>query len=106
MERDVLEFNGARRAQFMVSSDSRKLQIIPQQPPIDTVVLQLEGAGAVEMVCPISHTGIPRQGKFQIQINGTFVLVGGLVGQPPPTPAEMKPDEFSRFVLEPLLFPA
>jgi len=105
MERDVIEFNNARGPQFMVRSDSHTLQVIPRQPLTDTVVVQVEDVGMVQLDCPISHPGVPRRGKFRIQANGTIVVVGGIVGQPPPTPAEMTPEEFSRFALEPLLFP-
>lgn len=37
------EFNGALGPQFMVRSENRVLQVIPKQPPIDTVVVQVEG---------------------------------------------------------------
>ena len=49
MERDVMEFNNARGPQFMVRSDNCVLQVIPKQPPADTVVVQVEGSGTVQL---------------------------------------------------------
>ncbi len=39
---DVLEFNNNSRRQFDFSSDPGFIQVIPKQPPLDTVVLQID----------------------------------------------------------------
>jgi hypothetical protein len=102
---DVLEFNNNSSRQFDVSSDPEFIQMIPKQPPLDTVVLQIDPhTGVMQLTCPISHPGVPRRGHFKIE-QGCIVSLGNSVGQPQPPDEPMKPEQFSEFVLKPLLFP-
>ncbi len=102
---DVIEFNNDRGTQFMVRREGALLQVIPKQPSIDTVLVQVDKHGIVELMCPITHPGSPRRGKFKLEFEG-ICSVGDFVGQPAPTDNVMSAKEFSKFALEPLLFPA
>lgn len=88
----------------MVRREGALLQVIPKQPSIDTVLVQMDREGVVDLMCPITHPGFPRRGKFRLGFEG-ICLVGDFVGQPAPTDSVMSAQEFSKFVLEPLLFP-
>ena len=101
---DVIEFNDDRGVQFMVRREGALLQVIPKQPSIDTVLVQVDKDGIVELMCPITHPGAPRRGKFKLGFEG-ICSVGDFVGQPAPTDSAMSAEEFSKFALEPLLFP-
>jgi len=101
---DVIEFNEDRGTQFMVRREGALLQVIPKQPSIDTVLVQVDKDGIVELMCPITHPGAPRRGKFKLEFEG-ICSVGDFVGQPAPTGSVMSAKEFSKFALEPLLFP-
>ncbi|MGA7462429.1 MAG: hypothetical protein WBW69_19505 [Candidatus Korobacteraceae bacterium] len=102
---DVTEFNDDRGTQFMVRREGALLQVIPKQPSIDTVLVQVDKDGIVELMCPITHPGAPRRGQFKLELEG-ICSVGDFVGQPAPTDSVMSAKEFSKFALEPLLFPA
>jgi hypothetical protein len=102
---DVLEFNDSRAPQFDVSSDPEFIQVIPNQAPLDTLVLQIDPhTGIMQLTCPISHPGVPRRGHFKIE-QGRIVSLGNFVGQPQPPDESMTPEQFSEFILKPLLFP-
>src|SRR5208283_2833357 len=94
-----------RVRQFDVSSDPGYIQMIPKQPPWDTVVLQVDPhTGVMQLTCPICHPGLTRRGHFKIE-QGCIVSLGNFVGQPQPADEPMTPEQFSEFVLKPLLFP-
>ncbi len=102
---DVLEFNDNRGPQFDVSSDSESIEMIPRQPPVDTVLLQIDPhTGVMQLTCPISHPGLTRRGRFKIE-KGRIVSLGNFGGQPQPPDESMTPEQFSEFILKPLLFP-
>lgn len=102
---DVLEFNSNHGPQFDASSDSGFIQVIPQQPPLDTVILQIDPhTGFMHLTCPISHPGLTRRGHFKIE-QGCIVSLGNFVGQPQPPGESMTPEQFSEFILKPLFFP-
>ena len=102
---DVLEFNNNRCPQFDVSSDPGFIEVIPNQAPLDTLVLQIDPhTGVMQLTCPISHPGVPRRGHFKID-QGRIVSLGNFVGQPQPPDESMTPEQFSEFILKPLLFP-
>ncbi len=102
---DVLEFNNNRGPHFDVSSDEGSIQIIPRQPPLDRVVLQIDShTGVMQLTCPISHPGLTRRGHFKIE-QGRIVSLGNFLGQPQSPDESMTPEQFSEFVLKPLLFP-
>jgi len=104
IERDVLEFNEARGHQYMVSTTSVLVQVIPKQPPTDLAVIQVDpNTGTVQFDCPISHPGTPRRGQFKIG-DGRIVASGNFVGPQPPS-GPIPPEQLSEFILEPLLFP-
>ncbi|MGA2902890.1 MAG: hypothetical protein ABSD98_03605 [Candidatus Korobacteraceae bacterium] len=101
----VLEFNDSGGPQFEVSSDPGFIELIPNQPPLDTLVLQIDPhTGVMQLTCPISHPGLVRRGHFKIE-QGHIVSLGNLVGQPQPPEEAMTPEQFSEFILKPLLFP-
>ena len=102
---DVLEFNNNSRRQFDFSSDPGFIQVIPKQPPLDTVVLQIDPhTGVMQLTCPISHPGVPRRGHFKLE-RVCIVSLGNFLGQPQPPDEPMTPEQFSEFVLKTLLFP-
>jgi hypothetical protein len=102
---NVLEFNDNRGPQFDVSSDPESIQMIPRQPPLDRVVLQMDPhTGVMQLTYPISHPGLTRRGHFKIE-QGRIVSLGNFVGQPQPPDESMTPEQFSEFILRPLLFP-
>ena len=105
MESDVLEYNEACGPQFMVSSSGNSLvQVIPKQPPITTAVIQIDDRGVVGLTCPPAGPGIGRRGTFK-QEQGGIVSSEDFVGEPQPSGEPMTPEEFSKFVLGPILFP-
>ncbi len=102
---DVLEFNESRGPQFEISSDPGFIELIPDQPPLDTLVLQIDPhTGVMQLTCPICHPGLVRRGPFKIE-QGHIVSLGNFVGEPQPPEAAMTPEQFSEFILKPLLFP-
>ena len=103
VEANVLEFNLARGPQYLIMSNDRLLQVIPKQPPVDLAVFQFDERHTVEVVCPISHEGVPRRGQFRIE-GESFHSLGDFVGQQSPT-APLTPEQLSEFILTPLLFP-
>jgi hypothetical protein len=100
----VLEFNRDRGPQFMVHTEGDLLRVVPMQLPPDTVVLEVDDGGIIQLTCPISHPGLPRRGTFKME-SGGICSVGDLVGQPASPADAMTPEQFSEFVLKPLLFP-
>ncbi len=104
IERDVLEFNDARGPQYMVSSNSLLVQVIPKQPPTDLAVIQVDPkTGTIQFDCPISHPGTPRRGQFKIG-DGRIMASGNFVG-PQPSSTPMTPEQLSEFILKLLFFP-
>jgi hypothetical protein len=106
IQSDVFEFNGARGPQFRVStSGDSMVTVTPKQPPLSTAVVEVDRAGIINMTCPPAGPGIGRRGTFK-EKNERIVSLGYFVGidQPPSEP--MTPEEFSRFVLEPIFFSA
>jgi hypothetical protein len=102
---DLQEFNEARGAQFQPSWGDFRVQVIPKQPPFDTVVLSVdEQTGKVLLTCPISHPGTPRRGTFRIS-GERISSYDNFVGEPKPPTLPMTPEEFSEFILKPVLFP-
>jgi hypothetical protein len=102
---DLADFNDARGAQFQPIWNDFWLQVIPKQPPIDTVILHVdERTGVITLTCPISHPGVPRRGTFKIS-GERIESLGDFVGEPSPASQPMTPAEFSEFVLKPLVFP-
>jgi hypothetical protein len=102
---DLQEFNEMRGAQFQPSWGDFRVQIIPKQPPFDTVVLSIdEETGKVLLTCPISHPGIPRRGTFRLS-GERISSYNDFVGEPKPPTLPMTPEEFSEFILRPVLFP-
>ncbi len=105
MMADVLEFNDSRGPQFEVSSDPWFIELIPNQPPLDRLVLQIDPhTGVLQLTCPICHPGLARRGHFTIEL-GHVVSLGNFVGQPQPPEEAMTAEQFSEFILKPLLFP-
>lgn len=102
---DLQEFNNSRGAQFQPSWGDFWVRVIPKQPPLDSVVLEIEETtGTIHLICPISHPGTPRRGTFRIsgdQISSS----DDFVGEPKPPTLPMTPEEFSEFILRPVLFP-
>ena len=106
IEHDVLEYNDARGRQFMVSSTSNSMvQVIPKQPPVTTAVVEIDREGVISVTCPPAGPEIGRRGTFK-ETHGRIVTLGDFVGAPQPSGEPMTPEGFSRFVLEPILFPA
>ena len=106
IEHDVLEYNDARGRQFMVSSTGNSMvQVIPKQPPVTTAVVEIDREGVISVTCPPAGPGIGRRGTFK-ETHGRIVTLGDFVGAPQPSGEPMTPEGFSRFVLEPILFPA
>jgi hypothetical protein len=105
IEKDVLEYNDARGPQFMVSSTGNSMvQVIPKQPPLTPAVVEIDREGVIGVICPPAGPGIGRRGTFK-EAHGRIVSRGDFVGNPQPSGEPMTPEEFSRFVLEPILFP-
>jgi len=101
---DVLEYNEARGPQFMVSSTGNTMvQVIPKQPPLATAVIEIDRAGVISVTWPPSGLGVGRRGTFK-EAHGRIVSLGDFVGEPQPS-EPMTPEGFSRFILEPILFP-
>jgi hypothetical protein len=99
------EFNEARGAQFQPSWGDLRIQVIPKQEPFDTAILEIdEQTGTMALTCPINHPGTPRRGTFKIS-EGLIASKGDSVGEPRPPDHGMTPEEFSEFILKPLLFP-
>ena len=89
----------------MVSSTGNSMvQVIPKQPPLSTAVIQIDREGVINVTCPPAGLGIGRRGNFK-EAHGRIVSLGDFVGEPQPS-GPMTPEAFSRFVLEPILFPA
>jgi hypothetical protein len=107
IERDVLEFNETRRAQFMVSTEGNSIvTVIPKQPPMHTAVVEISpNTGLISVTCPPAGLGIGRRGTFK-EVGEKIVSRGDFVGQPEPSGEAMTVEDFSRFVLEPILFPS
>lgn len=101
----VAEYNGALGDRFAVSTNGKSLlQVVARPEPISTVVVELD-AGVIRLACPPPvDTGNARHGTFK-EAAGGILSLGNFVGVPQP-PERMTPAEFSRFVLEPILFPA
>lgn len=105
IQNDVLEYNEARGPQFMVSSTGNSMvQVIPKQPPLTTAVIEIDREGVIGVTCPPAGPGTGRRGTFK-DAHGRIVSSGDFVGEPQPSGEPMTPEEFSRFVLEPILFP-
>jgi hypothetical protein len=105
IQNDVLEFNDARGPQFMVSSNGNSLvQVIPKQPPVATAVIEIDSEGIISVTCPPVGPGIGRRGTFNAT-RGRIVSLGDFVGEPQPSGEPMTLEGFSRFILEPILFP-
>lgn len=105
MRNDLQEFNQARGAQFQPSWGDFRIQVIPKQPPFDTVILEVdERTGKLLLTCPISYPGIPRRGTFRIS-EERISSYNDFVGEPKPPTLSMTPEEFSEFILRPVLFP-
>ena len=106
IQSDVWEYNDARGPQFMVSSTGNsRVQVIPKQPPLTTAVVEIDREGVISVTCPPAGPGIGRRGTFK-EAQGRIVSLGNFVGEPQPPGEPMTPEGFSRFVLEPILFPA
>jgi hypothetical protein len=104
IEAHVLEFNEARGPQYTVASHEVSVQIVPKQAPTDLAVFQIDSSGVIQVDCPISHPGTPRRGQFKIS-EDRIVPLGKFLGQPQPGGEPMTPEQFSEFILKPLLFP-
>jgi hypothetical protein len=104
IEAHVLEFNEARGPQYTVSSNEVLVQVVPKQPPTDLAVFYIDPTGVIQVDCPIPHPGTPRRGQFKIS-EDLIVPVGNFLGLPPPGGEPMTPEQFSEFILKPLLFP-
>ena len=101
----IAEYNGALGDRFAVSTNGRSLlQVVARQEPVSTAVVELD-AGIIRLACPPAGLGIGRHGTFK-EAPGGIVSLGNFVGYPQPPTEPMTPEEFSRFVLEPVLFPA
>jgi hypothetical protein len=104
IEAHVLEFNEARGPQYTVSSNDVLVQVVPKQPPTDLAVFYIDPTGVIQVDCPIPHPGTPRRGQFKIS-EDLIVPVGNFLGLPQPGGEPMTPEQFSEFILKPLLFP-
>ena len=104
IEAHVLEFNEARGPQYTVSSNETLVQVVPKQPPADLAVFQIDPTGVIQVDCHIPHPGTPRRGQFKIS-EDRIVPLGKFLGQPQPGSEPMTPEQFSEFILKPLLFP-
>jgi hypothetical protein len=109
LETDLTEFNKECGVyQFVAQALTRRtiIQVVPARGSrrIATVVLELTDrqGGELKLTCPPEGPGIGRRGRFRLG-QGRIEVLPGFVGKPPSGP--MSPEEFSRFVLEPLLFP-
>lgn len=100
----VLEFNEAGGPQYTVSGHEVLVQVVPKQPPTDLAVFNIDPTGVIQVDCPISHPGTPRRGQFKIS-GDRIVPLGKFLGQPQPGGEPMIPEQFSEFILKPLLFP-
>ncbi len=106
VQNDVLEYNNARGPQFIVSSTGNSIvQVIPKQPPVTTAVIEIDREGVISVTCPSAGPGIGRRGTFKAT-TGQIVSLGDFVGESQPSDEPMTLQAFSRFVLEPILFPA
>jgi hypothetical protein len=107
IERDVLEFNEARGTQFIVSPEGNSIvTVIPKQPPMHAAVVEISpNTGLINVTCPPAGLGIGRRGTFK-EAGEKIVSTGDFVGRPEPSGEPMTVEEFSRFVLEPILFPS
>lgn len=105
LENDVSEFNDASGPRFRVArcGDS-SIQVTPAQPPITPAVLDIDRSGIISVTCPIDSEGTPRHGTFK-EMQGRIVSRGDFVGQPKPSGEPMTVEDFSEFVLKPILFP-
>src|SRR5690349_7717757 len=75
LTRDVLEFNDGHRRMFDISHMGNGIiQLIPKQPPIDTLKLEYSN-GTISLVTTISKPGVPRLATFKMQ-NGKVVFSG------------------------------
>lgn len=105
IRRDLAEFNAARGTQFQPMWSDLRIQVIPKQPPFDTVVLEVdEKTGILALTCPIARPGLPRRGTFEIS-GDRISSRGDFVGEPKPMDRPMTVEEFSELILRPLLFP-
>jgi hypothetical protein len=106
LERDTLEFNESRKAQYMFSSGEVMIQVIPKQPPMDGAVLEIDPRnGTIRVTCTIDHPGVPRRGTFKL-VSGGIVAGAGFVGKPEPPTEPMTFEAFSEFILKPIFFPS
>lgn len=105
IQSDVSEYNGAHGPQFQVSLNGNSIvTVIPNQPPLSTAVIEIDRAGIISVTCPPAGPGIGRRGTFK-ETHGRVVSLADFVGKPQPSDGPMTPEAFSRFVLEPILFP-
>jgi hypothetical protein len=105
IQSDVSEYNGVQGPQFRVSpSGDSMVTVIPKQPPLSTAVIEIDRAGVISLTCPPAGPGIGRRGTFK-EKQGRIVSLGDFVGQPQQSVEPMTPEEFSRFLLEPIPFP-
>jgi hypothetical protein len=104
IKNDVLEFNEAPGNQCKVLEDDYSLTLI-KEVPITTAAIQADQkTGSIHVMCPPAGQGIGRHGNFEIK-GGHISVVGNFVGYPQPPATPMKPEEFSRHILEPFFFP-
>ena len=112
---DVSHFNNLHgQDQFRVTplvDVGRIVQIVPgeansrhmENAALATTVLQIE-SGQISLTQPPAREGIGRRGNFKAQ-GDAIVALPNFTGNPKPPVEAMTPDEFSKFVLKPLLFP-
>ena len=105
IQRDVAEFNKAKPANHLVSFGDYLATVLQQQPPVATVVFQIDkDTGVINVTCPPSGQGINRRGQFRIK-EGQIISSSDFVGAHPPPNEPMTPEKFSKVILEPFLFP-
>jgi hypothetical protein len=108
----VREFNQKQGSeQFRVSGwpkESVHMEVVslPAAHRVATLFLQMtnEHTGEMYLTIPPEGEGIGRRGKFRMR-EGKIEALPDFVGQPQP-PQTMTPEEFARFMLEPMLFRA
>jgi hypothetical protein len=108
LEHDVSELNGHGGPQFTIPRTAESLiYVVPKQGPVESAVIQITDprAGMLQLDCPIARPGTPRRSEFTMS-EGKILLKRHITGQPVPPSKSMTPEEFSRYILEPIFFPS
>jgi hypothetical protein len=112
---DISKFNGRdKKKQFGVTPRVGEGKIITIVPDMDgdyfetamfaTTVLQIDESGIINLTQPPAREGIGRRGNFKVQ-GVSIIAQPNFTGDPKPPSEPMTPEEFSKFVLRPFLFP-